>query len=453
MTSSAKNILFLVHRTPHPPNRGDRIRSYRLLLELAGRHNVFLATLADEPPAPETVEFLQAVCRRVAIVPLGGPGRWARAAWSLAAGRTATEGLFRSPALHNVLGEWASSTRFDAAVVYCSSMLPYLDRPEFADLPAVVDLVDVDSQKWFDYAHRAAAPKKWLFACEGRRLRKLERAAVARAAAVALVSEPEAQLLRSFAPNDRTHGIPNGVDLDYFRPQNGGASPWRPLPAGEQTDLAFVGALDYRANVDGLTWFVQHVWPKLRAGRPALSLGLVGRNPAAAVQKLAATPGVRVVGGVPDVRPYLAAAKAAIVPLRVARGIQNKVLEGLAMARPVIASPGAVEGLAAQHERELLVAGGPAEWALAVSRLLADAPPGEPSAEGRLGDRLGAAGRAFVESSHHWRACLAPFADLVDAAVRSPRLSAHACQTPCHSPARPARPAVAVSADGVLARE
>ncbi len=165
--------------------------------------------------------------------------------------------------------------------------------------------------------------------------------------------------------------------------------------------------------------------------------------------------GVRVIGGVPDVRPYLAAAKAAIVPLRVARGIQNKVLEGLAMAKPVVASPGAVEGLAARHERELLVAGGPAEWALAVSRLLADAPPGESAAEGRLGDRLGAAGRAFVESHHNWQACLAPFADLVDAAVRSPR---PACAGQSQAPAELAAPAPPTGRrprppSGVLARE
>src|SRR5262245_4186059 len=263
-STGRKQLLMLVHRVPYPPNRGDRIRSYHLLRHLASEYDVHLATLCDEPVSADTVEALESVCRRAAIAPVMGPARWVRAAWSLATGRTATEGLFRSSRLADVVRSWARQTQFDAALVFCSSMLQYLNCDELASVRAVVDLVDVDSQKWFDYAERAAGPKRWLFCLEGRRLRKLEQRALDRASAVTLVSEAEAELFRRVFPNDKTVAVPNGVDLDYFRPENDGPQPWKPLPTADRTNLVFVGALDYRANIDGITWFASEVWPLLR---------------------------------------------------------------------------------------------------------------------------------------------------------------------------------------------
>ena len=395
--AARKQLLMLVHRVPYPPNRGDRIRSYHLLRHVAAEYDVHLATLCDEPVSADTVTALNGLCRRVEIAPVMGRSRWLRAAGSLASGKTATEGLFRSPRLAGVVKEWASQTQFDAALVFCSSMLPYLECPELRSVRAVVDLVDVDSQKWFDYAQRAWGPKRWLFRLEGQRLRQLERRAVERAAAVTLVSEAEAELFRGVCPNDKTVAVPNGVDLDYFRPTNDGSQPWTPLPTADRTNLVFVGALDYRANIDGITWFVSEVWPLIRREMPQLTLGLVGRKPAPAVQKLASTPGIRVFGTVPDVRPYVAAADLVIAPLRIARGIQNKVLEAMAMGKPVICSPGALEGIAAVPGRDLLVAESPGEWAAKTTRLLVDC---------ARASALGTTARSFVEANYRWEANL-----------------------------------------------
>ncbi|MCL4722402.1 MAG: glycosyltransferase, partial [Gammaproteobacteria bacterium] len=216
-------------------------------------------------------------------------------------------------------------------------MAQYLALPELEGLPVLVDLVDVDSQKWFDYARQARGWKRWMFDLEGRRMRRLEGALPQRAAALMVVSEQEAALYRSFHPTGQIHAIPNGVDLDYFRPDEGGE-----IPAAES--CVFVGALDYRANIDGVLWFCREVWPGVRRRYPRAVFRLVGSNPVAAVHRLARLPGVQLVGNVADVRPYLREAAAVVIPLRVARGIQNKLLEALAVRKATVVTPQALEG-------------------------------------------------------------------------------------------------------------
>jgi sugar transferase (PEP-CTERM/EpsH1 system associated) len=386
------NILFLVHRVPFPPNRGDRIRSYHMLKFLAERAEVSLATLADEPLEAGTRQRLDSICSRVAIEPVGR-SRWLRAAASMASGRSATEGLFRSPRLARTIRAWSRETRWDAVVVFCSSMVQYLDLPELAGVPAVVDLCDVDSQKFFDYAAHARGLKRQLYRLEGRRLRRVECSLAGRVQAITLVSEAEANLFRSFCPNDRTHAICNGVDLEYYQPAEGDGRPGR---------CVFVGAMDYQPNIEGVVWFCDQVWPQVIAARPDATFAIVGRNPAPAVRRLASLPGVEVIGSVPDVRPHLAEAQIAVIPLLIARGIQNKVLEAMAMSKPVIASPQAIEGLAAEPGVHAAVAAAPADWLEQLQFLFADA---------RARRDLATAGRLFVEHQHGWRACLQPLAD------------------------------------------
>lgn len=386
--------MYLVHRVPYPPNRGDRIRSFHLLEFLARRANVYLGTLADEPLEPGTQEALEARCKQVAIERLGR-GRWLQAAISLAAGRSATEGLFRSAKLRRTLEQWTREVQFDAVVVFCSSMVQYLDLPGLQGIPAVVDLVDVDSQKFFDYTATARGLKKWLYQLEGQRLRRLECTLPGRVQAITLVSEAEAEIYRSFCPNDRTHAVTNGVDLEYFQPTGKEGRPDR---------CVFVGALDYRPNIEGIVWFCQEVWPQVLANRPEATLAIVGRNPDQAVRRLATIPGVEMIGAVPDVRPYLAEATLAVVPLQIARGVQNKVLEAMAMGIPVIASSGAAEGLEVNNGEEIVIASSPKEWETAICRLHADAPSRH---------RLAQNGRQFVEAHHHWEQSLLSFARLL----------------------------------------
>lgn len=381
------NVLYLVHRIPFPPNRGDRIRSFHILKHLAARANVYLATLADEPIEHASAEALGSYCRQLAIEPLGQQ-RWLSAAASLAGGRSATEGLFHCRLLHRSIAQWCNQVRFDAVVVFCSSMFPYVKCPALENVRTIVDLVDVDSQKFVDYARRASWSKGWLYRWEARRLRALEADIVQRADSISLVSEAEAELFRAVCPNDKTIAIPNGVDLEYFEP--------RPAQRIDNR-LVFVGALDYPPNIDAMLWFCRAVWPQVRAALPDATLAIVGRKPTSSVQQLAELPGVEVIASVPDIRPYMAQASVAIAPLRIARGIQNKVLEALAMQLPVIVSPGALEGLALQPGEQVLLANEAEQWAQAIVQLCRDR---------QLADQLAQAGREFVEAAHDWSSCL-----------------------------------------------
>ena len=389
--SGKPNLLFLVHRVPYPPNRGDRIRSFHLLKFLAERAHVSLATLADEPLEARALDVLNGLCKRVAIEHIG-KSRWLRAAASVVCGHSATEGLFRSPRLRQTVRDWSRGEHWDAIVVFCSSMVQYLDLPELAGVPTVVDLCDVDSQKFLDYASQSRGLKRQLYKLEAHRLRRVECSLPSRVKAITLVSEAEANLYRSFCPNDCTHAITNGVDLDYYRPILGDGRPGRCI---------FVGAMDYQPNINGVVWFCEHVWPHVIAARADATFAIVGRNPSPAVRRLASLPGVEVTGSVPDVRPFLATAQVVVVPLLIARGIQNKVLEAMAMTKPVIASPQALEGLSVDSGVHVLSATTVDEWRERISFLLTHTD---------VRRELADAGRAYVQCHHSWQACLKPLA-------------------------------------------
>jgi sugar transferase (PEP-CTERM/EpsH1 system associated) len=388
------HLLYLVHRLPYPPDKGDRIRAYNIIRHLSRRAHIHLACLADEPVPDESMRALEALCTRVRVVQVGA-SRWARALSSLARGGTITAGAFYSVKLTRVLREWTADTPFSAALASSSAMVSYLRRPELVGIPAVVDLVDVDSQKFFDYAAATRGAMATLYRTEGRRLRKLESSLPSWARAVTLVSEAETELFRSFCPSPDVHTIPNGVDLDYFRQQS---------PALAEEGCVFVGALDYKPNVDAVTWFCKEVWPAITRGHPNARLRLVGRQPVPEVLRLSEVPGVEVVGQVPDVRPHLSWAAVAVAPLRIARGLQNKVLEALAMRKPVVSSPQALAGLRERLDLPALTATTPAEWAEHIGRLLNDEP---------LRRQLGSAGRRYVEAHHSWERCLEPLSDLL----------------------------------------
>ena len=386
------NILLVTHRFPYPPDKGDRIRSWRLVQALSKVGAVRLATGAAEPVSLAHADAVRAVVADLAIAPLGR-ARWLRAAWSVAAGRSLTEGLFAAPALGDTVRRWHAERPFDIAVAFCSSVVPVLEL--LPNVPALVDLVDVDSEKFRQYAAAAAWPKRQVFALEARRVRALERRAAAHALTTVLCTAPEAALFRGIAPTARVEAIPNGVDGAFFAPQ--------PETLEVPDSCAFVGAMDYRANVEGAEWFVREVWPLVRARRPNATFAIVGRDPTPVVRALAAVPGVTVTGAVPDVRPHVAGAAVAIVPLRVARGIQNKALEALAMGRALLATPAALAGLDVRPGIEAVAAETPAEWAAALLHLL-----DHPAARAALG----AAGREYALGRHGWDACFGRWSEL-----------------------------------------
>lgn len=384
-------LLLIAHRVPYPPDKGERVRAYHEIRALSSAFRVTVAALAHSRSDAESAAGLEPFCEAVLTARAGGTTGLARGAWSLLFGGSVTEGYFRSRLLRRAVAGAAADDPFDVVLGYSSSTLPYvLAAPGRA---RVMDLVDVDSAKWAAYAQAAGWPKSWLYAREARGVRRLERQALERCDAVMLVSEAEAEPL-----GDRggtVLAVGNGVDTDYFRPADrDGAGP---------PQLVFTGSMDYRPNVEAVTWFAREVWPALKREAPDLAFVVVGRDPAPAVRRLEGEPGIRVTGTVPDVRPYLAAATAVVAPLRTARGIQNKVLEAMAMGRAVVASPAALAGIEADVGREVMMAETPEQWRDRLLGLLRD--------EARR-EEIERAARHRVDTSYDWGARMRPLVEL-----------------------------------------
>lgn len=326
--------------------------------------------------------------------------RWLRAGVSFFTGRTISEGAFLSPRLKHIVSEWASQIQFDSALCSSSALAPYLQVSQLAQTPRHVDLIDVDSEKWFDYAKASRLIRRSIFQMEGKRLRKLESRLSDWTSGITVVSEPEAEIYRSFRPDGPIQAIPNGVDVDYFSPEVAASNSDNP-DASSESGCVFVGALDYKPNVDGIIWFARNVWPQIHRQRPDQSLRIVGREPVPEVVRLNEIVGVDVVGTVPDVRPHLSKAAVAVVPLHIARGVQNKVLEALAMAKAVVASPHPLVGLRVEDGVQLFKAVEVEQWVNCVIRLLDDSD---------LRHETGIAGQAYVTAHHRWEQCLEPLA-------------------------------------------
>lgn len=403
--SDPLSILALVHRVPFPPNKGEKIRAYQELKHLSEHgHRIDLLTFADTSEDLTHGPELEKLCRRVLVVPKNKKLGRLRSGFALPIGRPLSVGYFHSFRMSRALSRWIADTRYDVAFCYSSPMAEYVRS---LDLPKVMDFVDVDSDKWRQYAEHTAQPMRTVYELEARLLASYERTIAERFDASILVSAAEAAAFRAIAPRARkVVDIPNGVDTAFFgQTVREPAPPARPL-------LVFVGQMDYFANVDAVIWFARSVFPLIRARRPEARFRIVGRAPTPEVQALAQLPSVEVTGGVPDVRTHLGAATLVVAPLRIARGIQNKVLEALAARVPTVVSPNAFEGIEGEAGVHTLVARTEEETAGAVEKLL-----GDPA----LTERLVREARRLVEERYAW----APAMDrlealLFEAAGRSP---------------------------------
>lgn len=396
-------VLYITHRVPWPPDRGDRIRTWNILKFLAERADVDLICLADEPVTAETRSALTSVTNRLAIVPHAGKQRYLRGAMSMATGGTVTEGLFESPLLRALLAEWGKDTYYTAAMASSSGIARYVQQPILKNVGRVwVDLIDVDSQKWLDYSKSSSFPMSLIYGLEGHRLRKLETQLAATTDRLLVVSEAERQLFRDFCPNAPIQAIGNGVDTEYFLPTETDVTP---------QSCVFVGVLNYLPNSDAVKWFADSVWSKVRERFPEAVFRIVGKSPTPEVEALNAVPGIEVVGPVPDVRPWLNGSSCVVVPLRIARGVQNKVLEAMACGRPIICSPAPLTGLNVESGLQLMQADSIAEWVDCIASVFEDKCRAE---------EFGMAASAWVQLNHRWGSCLEPLRELTDANCSEP---------------------------------
>lgn len=389
-----RDILFLAHRIPFPPDRGDKIRSWHLLEHLASLTRVHLACFADDAAdAAHLAALRDALGGRLgeAHVEVRSRGKVAAGAIALVERRPISLSLFDSPKLRAFVERKLAGDAIGTVFAFSGQMAQFV--PAGVRQRFVMDFGDVDSAKFAQYAADGAGPMRWVNRREGEKLFAFERATAARADLCLFVSEAEAALFRERTGLANVRALSNGIDVDFFDPE----ADFPRLEKAEGPLILFTGQMDYPPNAEAVRWFAREVLPLI----PAARFAVAGRNPPPAVTALA---GERVIvtGAVADMRSWLAAAAVVVAPLKLARGIQNKVLEAMAMAKPVVASPAAFEGIEAQPGRDLLVAGDAAAMAGAVNRLL-EAP-----------GTIGAAARRHMQHHYRWEARLAPLAEIVD---------------------------------------
>lgn len=404
-----KDLIFISHRIPWPLNKGEKIRGWNLIAQMRKiGFRVHLGCVVDDPADMAHVAHMEGVCESVGAFSIDKNRQKYRALLHARPGQPLMPEFYYSPALQRWVDETMARVRMDVVYIYSVAMAPYALR---APGRRILDAQDIDSEKWAEYATTAKFPQRLFWAREARTLLAYERRAAAACEWSFFVSEPEAARFRELAPEvaDRTVAVECGVDLARFSPDDNYPSPFDGLP-GESAGpcVVFTGNMDYWPNADAVIWFARDIMPELRARAPSLQFWAVGANPGEEVRALAALPGVHVTGRVEDVRPYVAHAAAIVCPLRIARGIQNKVLEGMAMGKAVIASPPAFEGVHAEAGTELLVADGVSGFVDAVCEVLDGKHP-----------ELGHAARLAMERHYAWDEVLAGLAGYLDGSTPS----------------------------------
>jgi len=391
-------ILFLAHRIPYPPDKGDKIRSFHLLTFLAERHDVHLGAFVDALEDEEHRARLAAICASTHLPRLHKLHARARSLTGLVAGTPMTVPYYRDAGMRRWVDAAIARHGISRVVVFCSSMAQYVSGERYRSMRRIIDFVDIDSDKWRQYGEARNWPASWIYRRESRTLLAYETAIAREFDRCFFVSEAEADHFRTLAPGPggNVASLRNGVDLQYFDGRESFANPY---PVGARVTV-FTGAMDYWANVDAVTWFAERVFPAVRRNDPSARFFIVGSNPSPGVNALAGD-GVTVTGRVPDVRPYLQHAQCAVAPLRLARGVQNKVLEALAMGCPVVASSKAAKGIARAGEGHVIVADEPHDYAAAVAQLLVS--PRDPARS--------AAARDFVVENYDWPKNLAAIED------------------------------------------
>lgn len=384
-SSAPVKILFLSQRVPFPPNRGDKITTWRLVERMAREHEVTVVAFAHDRLDLEAARELGTRGIETIAVPLAVRTRKLLCLPLLLTGKPLTLGVYGSRRLRREVD--ARIGEADVAYAYSSSMGAFL-APHH--VPWVMHFAELDSDKWRQYAERASFPMNAVYRREARTLLTYERQLAKRTVTNVFCTPLEEAIFLERIPGAPSDVLRNGVDLQQFCPDPSAAEPGH---------LVFTGMMDYYPNIDGCEYFVREILPLIRERVPEVRFSIVGAKPTSAVERLAQEPGVTVTGWVDDTRDWLKRASVAVAPLRIARGIQNKVLEALAMGLPVVGTTSATQGVEGTPGTHFLVEDDAGKMAQEIIGLL-ESP--------ERATRLGAAGRSFVEERYDWERTLEP---------------------------------------------
>ena len=355
-------ILYLSQRIPYPPDRGDRIVTFHQIKHLSRQHEIVVGSLGLHSSPADKKELVRALGVKVIAPVHARLPRLINTISSLLAGKPLTLGYFYNRALRNSLESLVNRVVFDVIIIFSSSMAQYVEKMDH--IPRILNFCDVDSQKWLALSERQRGPMRWIYRREACTLLKYEQKVAQEFTASCVVTQREADVFHQFIPGIPVHIIENGVDIEHF-------SGFSRRPDGLK--LVFVGVMDYSPNIEAVIYFAEQVWPQILKVHPNASFIIVGSRPVRTVRQLAERQGIEVTGQVPDIRPYLSTATLFIAPLRVARGVQNKVLEAMAAGLPVLTTPVVAKGLPAGAEDNIFLAEQePTSWTSAVLALIAN---------------------------------------------------------------------------------
>ena len=393
------NLLYLVHRLPYPPNKGDKISSFNILRHLSSRHDVYLGTFVDSSEDWQYVDVVRGYCKDLCVQRLNRRSARLRSLVGLLTGEPLSNVYYRNADLYAWVGKILEERRPDAVLIYSGCMAQFVYGRPLTNVRTVFDAEDVDSEKWSAYSAVKPWPFSWLYAREARHLREYECRMAKAFDVTVFISAAEAALFKSICPQaaDRVISRTQGVDVKYFDPSQAYPNPYAPSDRA----LVFVGAMDYWPNVQGVVWFAKEIFPRIRALHADAKFYVVGTSPTDEIMQLRELDGIVVTGAVPDVRPYLKHSWAVCLPLMIARGIQNKALEAMAMAKRILASPDALAGIALSPSCNAFVCGSRDEWISSATNTLSSDRPHEPAA------------REFVESNFSWDTNLRRFEETV----------------------------------------
>jgi polysaccharide biosynthesis protein PslH len=396
MRSAVPGLLFLTQRIPYPPIKGEKIRPLQILRHLARHYQVHLGCLVDDPRDHEHEPTVAALCATSHFARLDRKRARIACLRGLLTGEPLSVTFYHDAGLARWVRETVATVKPEAIFVCSSNMAPYVLDLKVGARVCLVDLADVDSEKWRAYAETGGLPMSWVHRREWRKTAELEARIARECDWSTFVSDEEAALFAGLHPQcaAKIRGIGSGVDHLYFDPAPACDAPYD----ASRPNFVFTGTMDYPPNVDAARWFAADILPLIRRHAPDAQFHIVGSSPSPEVTALAQTAGVFVTGRVPDVRPYLRHATAGVAPMRIARGIQNKVLEAMAMARPVVVTTDALTGIAAQPGSEVLLADGAEAFARACINVVRTGAPG-----------IGDAARRRVVSSFIWEEKLRGF--------------------------------------------
>jgi sugar transferase (PEP-CTERM/EpsH1 system associated) len=380
-------IFFVCRRVPFPPDRGDKIPTFNEIRHLSRRHEVHVFCLADGAEDLGNISGLRDYAKSVTAFPVGALTIKLRAFKALLLGEPMTVAAFNEAKLHAAIHRKFDEVQPDLIIVYSCNVAQFAEH--FPHVPRIMQFGDLDSLKWRQYAERSPVPWSWIYRAEERRFLDYEQR-IAHSFSRALVhTETERRDFQRLIPGVPVTLVGNGVDLDYFRSAS---------EAKQPGSIVFTGVMDYRPNVDAVVWFSDQVLPVIQADIPEASFIICGNRPVRAVRSLAKRKGITVTGRVPDTRPYLDRAQVFVAPLRMARGVQNKVLEALAMGLPCVASFAAWRGTVVPEGEGILAADNPQEFAAHVVRLLRD---------DELRAEMARRARSVAEGNYQWETQMA----------------------------------------------